>query len=141
MTRPPWTPIERDWLGEQLLAVLPRPELEVALLDGVAGLLWAMPASRRWGLRALVWIVATAARRRGTEQVVSDWDVSDSWLRREAVSSLKVLAALTWEATGGASLVGWGQTGPVVLPERASLLVLPAMATFVPEELPVEEEE
>jgi hypothetical protein len=29
----------------------------------------------------------------------------------------------------------------VVLPERASLLVLPAMATFVPEELPVEEEE
>ncbi len=130
-----WSPIERDWLGQQLVAVLPRPELEAALGDGVPALLEAMPASRRWGLRALVWWVAAAGRARGAAPVLERWHASDSWVRREVVTSLTLLAALVWEAAGGPAVIGWGEAAPVILPERRPLLVLPPTTTFAPEEI------
>ncbi|GEM_PF-3403536 len=131
----PWAPIEREWLGEQLLAVLPRPELEAALEEGVPALLDAMPASRRWGLRALVWWVALTCRSGPAAAVLRRWRTSDSWIRREVVTSLMLLAALVWEADGGPDAVGWGEGAPVVLPERRSRLVMAPTTTFAPEEI------
>ena len=53
----------------------------------------------------------------------------------EVVSTLKVTAALVWEAEGGAAGSGWGEGPPVVLPERRALLELPSVGTFAPQEV------
>jgi hypothetical protein len=130
-----WTPIERDWLAEQLLAILPRPEMKAAVKAGVPELLEAMPWPTRLGLRALVWWVA-AAGRRGVGPVLARWERDDRWVLREVATTLKVMAALVWEADRvGPRSIGWGEGPPVILPERRKLLEAPSMPTFLPEEV------
>jgi len=128
-----WTPIERDWLAEQLDAILPHSSFDAAA--GIPRLLEALPFGRRLGFRALVWLVAVAGRRSGVGALLQSWVGSPSWLRREVVSTLKVTATLVWEAEGGAAASGWGEGAPVVLPERRALLELPSVGTFAPQEV------
>ena len=75
-------------------------------------------------------------RRVGVGPVLTRWARGDRWLLREAAGTLKLLAALVWEADGaGLRGLRWGGDGPVILPERRASLELASESTFAPEEL------